>query len=337
MTQLKRNISLKAYNSFGIEAVAKYFFEFNKSSQLLDFISDFNINEFPVFILGGGRNVLFTEDFKGLIIHPNIRGIEIVEEDRHTILVKVGAGEVWDSFVEWTVSNNYYGVENLSHIPGQVGASPVQNIGAYGVESKDVIEKVDAIDIYNISSKEFTNKECRFAYRDSVFKQEYKGRYIITYVYYRLKKKGSLTTHYGNIETELEKVSSINLQSIREVIVNIRKSKLPDPSEIGNAGSFFKNPVLSDDIVNSLKDKYPNMPTYQARNGYTKLAAGWLIDQCGWKGKTIGNAGVHGKQALVLVNTGCASGTEINYLANIIVESVFEKFGVKLDKEVLVL
>ncbi len=337
MSQLVKNISLKSYNSFGIDARAKQFFEFSEAEQLISFCKSIDIKDKEVFILGGGSNVLFTKDFNGLILHPVIKGIEITDETDSTVLVKVGAGEIWDTFVEWAVNNNYYGIENLSLIPGYVGASPVQNIGAYGVEVKDIIESVETIDIYDLTNRTFSNKDCEFEYRDSIFKSKLKSRFLITHVNFRLKKNGQLKTHYGNIETELKNFSAINLENVRQAIINIRQQKLPNPNEIGNAGSFFKNPIVSTDKANELKLEYPNIPTYPAGSRLTKLAAGWLIEQSGWKGKSIGDAAVHKNQALVIVNKANAKGFEINNLADMIVNSVFRKFGISLEKEVIIL
>lgn len=337
MNMLKENYPLKNLNTFRIDASAKHYFSFSDESELLEFLPTIiKINQ-PFFILGGGSNVLFTKNFDGIIIHPQNRGVSIIEENENDLLVRVKAGEVWDNFVAWAVDQFYYGIENLSLIPGNVGASPIQNIGAYGVEVCQVIEKVKAIEILSGKEAWFANEDCQFAYRSSIFKYELKGKYIITEVYFRLKKDGSLNTSYGNIREELSQFPEINLKNLRQAVINIRQSKLPDPAILGNAGSFFKNPVVPAEIAQVLLETYPTMPNYKAENERTKLAAGWLIEQCGWKGKKMGNAGVHEKQALVLVNHGNATGTEIAVLSEKIKASVREKFGVQLETEVNIL
>ncbi|RUT78221.1 UDP-N-acetylmuramate dehydrogenase [Ancylomarina longa] len=334
MAVLHENYSLKKYNTFGIEAKANYFFEFESQLELIHFLKNNSLINSSYLILGGGSNLLFTDDFNGLVLHPNIRGIEIQEDGEESILVKVGANENWDEFVAWSVKNNYSGIENLSLIPGAVGATPVQNIGAYGVEVQEVIERVDAISIETNNLVSFSNTQCEFDYRNSVFKKEYKNLFVITHVYFRLSKTSKFKIHYGAIEEKLKSYSEINLRNIREVIIKIRKSKLPDPEKIGNAGSFFKNPIIPKEEADILKQKYQKLPIYPMNENESKVAAGWLIDQCGWKGKQIGNAGVHKDQALVLVNLGNASGSEILNLANEIRKSVIYRFGIKLEMEV---
>jgi len=334
MAVLHENYSLKNYNTFGIEASTNYFFEFESTVELTDFLKNNSLINSSYLILGGGSNLLFTGDFDGLILHPNIRGIEILQDEEDSVLVKVGANENWDKFVAWSVKNNYSGIENLSLIPGAVGATPVQNIGAYGVEVQEVIERVDAISIETNNLVIFSNAQCEFDYRNSVFKQEYKNLFVVTHVYFRLRKKSEFKIHYGAIEEELKAYNEINLHNIREVIIKIRESKLPDPEKIGNAGSFFKNPIISKEEADILKQKHPKLPIYQVNERESKVAAGWLIEQCGWKGKHIGNAGVHKDQALVLVNLGYAKGSEILHLANEIRKSVIYQFGIKLEMEV---
>lgn len=334
MAQLLQNYSLKKYNTFGIEAKAKYFFEFDNQTEIQTFLQKNDIIDTQYLILGGGSNLLFTEDFEGLVIHPNIKGIDIVEENDKTVLIRVGANEDWDELVAWSVEKNYGGIENLSLIPGAVGASPVQNIGAYGVEVKEVIEKVEAVSIETKNAVEFSNVHCEFGYRNSVFKNEYKNLFIITHVQFRLQKQPEYKVFYGAIKKELEAYDAVNLKNIREVIIKIRESKLPDPKDLGNAGSFFKNPIIEKTKADQLKAKYENLPLYEVNEIETKLAAGWLIEQCGWKGKRIGDAGVHKDQALVLVNYGNAKGKDILKLANEIRKSVLFKFGVKLEMEV---
>ncbi len=334
MAILHKNYNLKPYNTFGIEAKADYFFQFDTVEEIQSFLNDNTIENINYFILGGGSNILLTSDYEGLILHPNIKGVEIIEENSESVLVKVGANENWDEFVAWAVSNTYGGIENLSNIPGVVGATPVQNIGAYGVEACQVIEKLDAISVETKKQVVFQNFHCEFDYRDSVFKNEYKNLFIITYVYFRLSKKPKFNIEYGAIKTELEKYEEVNLKNIREVIIKIRESKLPNPEVIGNAGSFFKNPIVETEFAKELLSKFPDCPNYEIDSNHTKLAAGWLIEQCGWKGKTIGQAGVHKDQALVLVNLGDAKGIDLLQLANEIRTSVIIKYGVKLEMEV---
>lgn len=337
MKKPHHNFPLQNLNTFGIQAFAKQYFCFSEESELIEFLPTLMKNPQPLFILGGGSNVLFTKDFEGTIIHPQNKGISIVEENENNVLVQVGAGEEWDDFVAWAVDQSYYGVENLSLIPGNVGAAPIQNIGAYGVEVCQTIEKVKAIDIETGNEKWFAKDDCNFGYRSSIFKTELRGQYIITEVYFRLLKQGQLNFSYGTIKDELAQFSEINLKNLRQAVINIRQSKLPDPAILGNAGSFFKNPVVPAAKAGSLLKSYPNMPNYPAENDTVKLAAGWLIEQCGWKGKRIGNAGVHEKQALVLANHGLATGSEIAGLSEKIKHSVMEKFGVGLETEVNIL
>lgn len=334
MASLRKNIALKNYNSFGIEANARYFFEFDTTEEIQDFLSKNDIINIQYLLLGGGSNLLFTEDFTGLIIHPKVKGIKILEEDDDSVLVQVGANEDWDAFVAWSVENNFPGIENLSLIPGVVGATPIQNIGAYGVEVKEVIDSVEAIAIESNKKVTLSNAHCEFDYRNSVFKNEYKNQFIITHVNFRFSKQAQFKVHYGAIAKELEAYDEINLKNIREVIIKIRESKLPNHKELGNAGSFFKNPVVAKQEADTLKAKYEDMPVYELNETQSKLAAGWLIEQCGWKGKQIGDAGVHKNQALVIVNHGNAKGSEILQLANEIRKSVLYKFGVKLEMEV---
>ncbi|MRT92663.1 UDP-N-acetylmuramate dehydrogenase [Ancylomarina sp. 16SWW S1-10-2] len=334
MAILHENYALKPYNTFGIEAKANYFFQFDTVSEIQSFLDDNTLDNVDYLILGGGSNILFTDDYEGLILHPNIKGMEIIEENEDTVLVKAGANENWDEFVEWAVTKGYGGIENLSNIPGVVGATPVQNIGAYGVEACQTIEKLDAISIESKRQVEFQNFHCDFEYRNSVFKNEYKNLFIITHVYFRLNKNPEFNLEYGAIQNELKNYSDVNLKNIREVIIKIRESKLPDPEVIGNAGSFFKNPIVETRFAEKLLKKFPDCPNYELDNTNTKLAAGWLIEQCDWKGKHVGQAGVHKDQALVLVNLGNAKGFEVLKLANDIRKSVILKFGVKLEMEV---
>ncbi len=334
MKHLYNNYSIKDYNTFGINAKAKYFFEFTEVEELIDLLNNSEFKNVKKLTIGGGSNLLFTKDFDGIVIYPQIKRIELVNETDNEIFVKAGAGNDWDTFVEHCVSNGYGVIENLSLIPGNVGASPVQNIGAYGVEVKDIIHTVEAINIETSKIETFTNSECKFGYRNSIFKNELKGKYIITEVIFKLYKKPKFITHYGSINEKLKEYSEINISNIREIIINIRNSKLPDHKKIGNAGSFFKNPVVDKTIADKLKLKYPSMPLYPIDEQHSKLASGWLIEQCGWKGKRIGDAGVHKDQSLVLVNHGNAIGNDIIELAKKIIASIKLEFDVDLEMEV---
>lgn len=336
--KIEENYSLKPYNTFGIDVKCKYFAESDREEDWLEFITSYELEPEEILILGEGSNFLFTEDFDGTVLYPTIKGIEIQEEDEYKVIVRVGAGENWDEFVNWAVTHNYGGIENLSLIPGHVGASPVQNIGAYGVEAKDVIRQVEAIDIEKARKVYIGAEACHFSYRDSIFKQGWKNKYIVTYVHFELAKQPVFQLNYGSVTAEIEALGGeINLKNIRQAIINIRNAKLPDVKVLPNAGSFFKNPLILKEQADRLHEKYPDMPVYPAGENNVKLAAGWLIEQCGWKGKTIGHAGVHEKQALVLVNRGEASGVEIAHLANEIKKSVFIRFGVLIDPEVYVM
>ncbi len=285
--------------------------------------------------IGGGSNLLFASDYEGLILHSAIKGYTVVKETEEEVEVRVGAGEVWDDFVAYTVANGWYGAENLSLIPGEVGASAVQNIGAYGVEAKDLIVSVDTFGLETGEERRFMREECRYAYRESVFKQELKGKYAVTFVTYRLKKHPVFHLEYGNIRAELEKQGcQVDLENVRRIIIAIRQAKLPDPKVLGNAGSFFMNPVVPKMQFEALLAQYPDMPHYPVDEAHVKIPAGWMIDRCGWKGKRVGHAGVHEKQALVLVNCGGATGKEVMHLAEEIVASVRERFGVTIRPEV---
>ncbi len=285
--------------------------------------------------MGGGSNILFTEDYKGTVVDIKNKGIHVVEETKNHVFIKASAGEVWDDFVSFCVINEYVGVENLSLIPGRVGASPVQNIGAYGVEAKDVIHSVGAINIETLREKSFSNNECNFAYRESIFKNLLNSQYIITDVIFKLSKKAEFKIDYGTIRSELKNFSNINLKSIRQAVVNIRQSKLPDIENLPNAGSFFKNPVIEEYHYKKLKGNFPELVSYKADNCKVKLAAGQLIDLCGWKGEREGDVGVHDKQALVIVNYGDATGVEILNFSQRIQKSVFDEFNVKIQREVI--
>ena len=335
MIQIHENINLKPLNTFGITAFAAYYCKIQSEKDLIELIANpvFKSNE--KLILGGGSNILFTKNFDGLVIQNNITGINIVNEDKDHVVVKVGAGEVWHDFVMWCVNKNYGGLENLSLIPGCVGASPMQNIGAYGVEIKDMFIELEAIDLKDGSKKIFDKKACEFGYRESSFKHKYKNNFIITFVTFRLNKQPAFNTSYGAINDELKNMKAeANIRNISQAVINIRSSKLPDPKLIGNAGSFFKNPEVNKAIHAKLKNENPQLVSYPLDNGNYKLAAGWLIEHCGLKGFVQGNAGVHDKQALVLVNKGEANGNEVYALSEHVLQTVLNKFGVTLEREV---
>lgn len=329
----QHNISLKSFNTFGIDVLSASFVEVNRVAELKQIIQ--NTTQ-EILILGEGSNVLFTQNYAGLIIKNNIKGIEIISEDKQEIILKVGAGEIWHDFVMNCVSKNYAGLENLSLIPGTVGASPMQNIGAYGVEVKDMIISVEALHKSTLQLESFTNTACEFDYRSSIFKTTLKDKYFITSVVFGLSKKPTINSSYGAINDELKSMKVVNptIQDISKAVINIRSSKLPNPKEIGNSGSFFKNPVVSFSKKNDLLLKYPSMPHYLQNDGTFKIAAGWLIETCGWKGKRIANYGVHTKQALVLVNYGGATGKEIFDLSEQIIQSVKSTFDIELEREV---
>ena len=329
-----KNFSLKEYNSFGFDYKADTFITIKSDNEFFDIVNQKKTFGEPYFILGGGNNILFTSDFHGVIIHPEIQGISIEEKDNDSVIISAGAGVEWDSLIEWCVARNFYGLENLSLIPSSVGATPVQNIGAYGKEVGEVIDKVVAVDICNGEIKTFTNEECGFSYRDSVFKRELKNKYLVIKVVFKLSLKPCFNLSYGLLESEVNRLGGATLANIRQAVINIRNSKLPDPKVLGNAGSFFKNPVIDSHEANLLKEKFPEMPIYNEESGLIKLSAGWLIEKCGWKGKRCGDAGVHEKQALVIVNYGKATGKQIFALSEDIKKSVFDKFRIKLTSEV---
>ena len=335
MLEVRKDFSLKAYNTFGIEAKCKYFVEAEDEGELAEFVAGYEWNPLEVLVLGGGSNFLFTGDFEGTVFYPAMQGIEVVEEDAESVSVRVGAGVVWDDFVAWTVAQGYGGVENLSLIPGHVGAAPVQNVGAYGMEAGETIAEVEAIDLEKGGRVRIAAGECRFAYRDSAFKREWKNRFIITRVVFRLAKHPQFCLDYGSVRSEVERLGGeVTLAKVREAVIRIREAKLPDVKVLPSAGSYFKNPVVAQELAERLESQYPGMPVYPLGEGRCKLAAGWLIEQCGWKGKTLGRAGVYEKQALVLVNRGGADGTDISRLANEIRKSVFLRFGVWIEPEV---
>jgi UDP-N-acetylmuramate dehydrogenase len=335
MIRFSENYSLKLHNTFGIEAHAKYFFEFTDIEDLSVFLnSNESIGDEKILIVGEGSNILFLNDFNGLVIHPNLPGIRIVKEDRQNIWIEVGAGEVWDEFVQYAVDYQFGGIENLSLIPGSVGAAPVQNIGAYGQEVGNVVEKVKGFDLKNNMPIEFSAEQCEFAYRNSIFKSGLETGFIITSVVFKLEKFPEYVLNYGQVEEKAKGKGEVNLHTIRQAIIEIRQSKLPDVRELGNAGSFFKNPEVNVEIAEKLKAEYQNLPVYPTKIGKAKLAAGWLIEKSGWKGIREGDVGVHGKQALVLVNYGNSTGKQIYDFSEKIKQSVLEKFGVELEREV---
>jgi UDP-N-acetylmuramate dehydrogenase len=330
--QIQENIPLRQYNTFGIAALARHFAVIESAEDLKE-ASKLHYNQ--LLILGGGSNLLMTKDVDGLVLKINIKGISTVSETESSVILKVGAGENWHQFVESCIAANLGGVENLSLIPGNMGASPMQNIGAYGVEIKDVFEELEAYDLQENVIRKFSRSECEFGYRESAFKHRYRNRFVILNVSLRLSKQPVFNISYGAIADELEKmgVTTLSLRAVSQAVINIRRSKLPDPVVIGNAGSFFKNPVISTEKFHALNHQFPAIPHYPSGND-VKLAAGWLVEQCGWKGFRRGDAGCHSKQALVLVNYGDASGSEILGLSEEIIESVQGKFGVLLEREV---
>ncbi len=334
MIEIKKDYPLKSRNTFGLDVNSRFFVDASKPDKIsfsLNYASYYNL---PILILGGGSNIVFTKDFEGLIIHPTISGIEVIEDAFETITIRVGAGVRWDSLVEWSVSKGLGGLENLSWIPGDVGASPIQNIGAYGVEAKDTIVMVEGLNIITKKMVELSNAECLFDYRYSIFKGDLRHKIIVTSVYFKLSKKPTLITHYGNIDEEIEKLGAKTVNTVRQAVINIRKRKLPDPTEFGNAGSFFKNPVVKIEVFEGIKSKFDKVPSYPAAENNVKIPAGWLIEQCGWKGKQVRNCGVHKDQALVLINYGNATGNEIINLAKDIQKSVLDQFGIELEMEV---
>jgi UDP-N-acetylmuramate dehydrogenase len=337
MIEIKKDVSLKAFNTFGVDVKTSYLANANRPEKVLFTLNYASYNQLPIRVLGGGSNVLFTSDFEGITIQPSIPGITIIDDQSNEVIVKVGAGVNWDSLVAWSVERNLGGVENLSMIPGSVGASPIQNIGAYGVEVKDSIVKVEGININSRKPFELYAAECRFGYRDSIFKNELKGKVVITYVWFKLLKNPTLVTHYGNLEEELTKLGTRSVKTVREAVISIRRGKLPDPAELGNAGSFFKNPVVDTAVLEGIRRKHENVPTYAVSDAFVKIPAGWLIEKCGWKGKRIGNCGVHKDQALIIVNYGNATGREILTLAEQIRKSVLDEFGIAIEMEVNVL
>ena len=327
---IRDNCSLADRNTFGMDVRANSLIDWASTDELKNALQDI---EKPVLMIGGGSNLLFMGDFKGTVLHSTISSIEIIGSTDDHVHVKVGAGVVWDDFVAWCCINGFWGVENLSAIPGEVGASAVQNIGAYGVEAKDVIDTVQTICLADGSERDFSNAECNYAYRQSIFKNELKGQYAVAYVIYTLSKVPQPRLGYGALEQEVERLGGPTLANIRQAVIAIRESKLPDPKVLGNAGSFFMNPVISEQEFNIIRSNYPDVPSYPAQGG-VKVPAGWLIEKTGWKGRSLGPAAVYEKQALVLVNKGGATGADVKRLADTIIADVKQKFGITLSTEV---
>ena len=335
MTQVYKTYSLLPHNTFGIKATADNFVEFSSVDDIMAFLGKgFNGRS---LVIGGGSNLLFVNDFSGTIFHSAIKGMEVVEENDKEILLRVGSGVNWDELVAYTVEQGWGGLENLSAIPGEVGASAVQNVGAYGVEAGELIEKVETIRIEDAECQEFLHKDCDFSYRHSIFKTSEKGKHIITYVTYRLVKNPSFKLTYGNLFEKVEELGGATLANVRKAVCEIREAKLPNPDKVGSAGSFFMNPVVTKKVAESLAEEYPTMPKYPLPNGDVKLSAGWLIEKCGWKDTPHEHVGVYQHQALVVINRGNATGQDVLDFASSVVDSVKEKFGVTLNMEVNVI
>lgn len=335
---IEQNISLKPYNTFGIDVKASAFGRFQSLETLKALLSNRD-PEIPLLILGGGSNILLTKDLPFFVLKNEIEGIETISETDEQVVLKVGSGVEWHTFVRHTVEQGFGGIENMSLIPGSVGASPMQNIGAYGAEIKDTFVSLEALHIESLELHTFNKEQCQFGYRESVFKRALKDQYVIVSVSYQLTKHPKINTSYGAIQSEIEVmgIENITVDVVSQAVMNIRRSKLPDPKVLGNAGSFFKNPVVSKEVFDQLHLNYPDAPHYPQESGEEKLAAGWLIEKAGWKGKRVGNCGVHEKQALVLVNYGGATGGEIYDLSTAIIEDIYSKFGVRLEREVNIL
>ena len=334
-----KNKSLRSYNTFGVDCISSFFTTINNLKDLDELYQHKLYKSQKKLILGGGSNILFTSNFDGLVIKNEIKGIEIIKETNDIVEVQIGAGVNWHEFVIHAVNNKWGGIENMSLIPGNCGTAPMQNIGAYGVEIKDTFVSLNAYEIETGKIVSFDRKRCEFGYRDSVFKNDLKDQYIILDIRLRLQKKPTLNTKYGDINNTLikNKVSNPTIKDISDAVIQIRTSKLPDPKKIGNAGSFFKNPIISQGQFKEIKMKFPEIVSYPVNEQKVKLAAGWLIEKAGWKGKNFGNYGVHKKQSLVLVNYNSANGREIFNLSQEILEDVFNKFQVKLEREVNIL
>lgn len=332
--KLHDNYSLLKHNTFGMDVRATLFFEYDTIEELRAFLMSDDFARHNRFIhIGSGSNLLFAGDYKGVVMHSAIHTLEVLNESDNHVLVRVGSGYVWDDFVAHCVEKGWAGIENLSAIPGEVGASAVQNIGAYGVEVKDVIKSVEAMALDG-TIRTFAAEECRYGYRDSIFKRELREQYIVTHVVYLLEKTPTYRLDYGDLRTHVEACGSPTLKSVRDAVTAIRNSKLPDPKILGNAGSFFTNPVISRTQYGVLKAQHPDMPSYPINEGQVKVPAGWLIDNAGWKGRALGRSAVHDRQALVLVNLGGATGQEVMTLAKCICEDIYEKYGIRITPEV---
>ena len=337
MFHLQQNYSLKNHNTFRIGAFAKHYLTVETPDDLFEFFCKNEIAQIEKrLIIGSGSNLLFINDLYGLVIHPEMNGIQVICEDEDFVEVEAGAGVEWDHFVSYCVTNGWGGVENLSLIPGTVGAVPVQNVGAYGVEVQSVIILVKGIDLQNLEYRVFNQQDCNFCYRTSLFKEQLKENFIVTSVVFKLHKQPVFWLHYGALETEVDRIGPKNLQNIRQSVIFFRKLNLPDPLIVGNAGSFFKNPVVSENAASKLKSEFPQIPIFPFESGKVKIVAGWLIEKAGWKGKSVGNCAVHDQQTLVLANKGGATGQEIFELSEMIVVDVFEKFDIRLEREVQV-
>ncbi len=328
--------SLSAYNTFHVEAAADRYVRFGSAEEIIDFLGRNELDGHRRLVLGAGSNLLFVDDFDGIVLHPLLKGIDVIEADRRHIWIRALAGENWDDLVAYAVSNGWAGIENLSLIPGSVGASAVQNIGAYGTEVKGVIDRVEAISIESRKKVTLLPGACGFGYRTSHFKGRWAGAFIVTAVVFKLDRQPAFVLDYPGVKAAVQDLGSINLQTIRQAIISIRQEKLPDPAQVGNAGSFFKNPVIEGNTLTRLCQRFPALPHYPQGSDQFKLAAGWMIEQCGWKGKRVGKAAVHHQQALVLVNLGGATGREILELSEQVSEAVHERFGIELEREVLV-
>lgn len=333
---IQSDVDLKPYNTLNVSAKAKLFASVETETELQELLNQSIASDESVFVLGGGSNVLFVDDYDGLVIHVDISGREVVKETSENVWLKIGAGENWHRTVRYCVEKGWGGIENLSLIPGLAGAAPIQNIGAYGVELVDVFESLDAVELKSGEKRIFKKDECQFGYRESIFKNELKGRLVVTSIVLRLSKNPVVNTSYGAVQAKLEEkgIANPTIRDVSDTIIEIRNSKLPKPEDLGNAGSFFKNPVVPEAIYNKLQRKYPEVPGYPVDDSQVKVPAGWLIEETGWKGKVVGNTGTYKQQALVIVNHGDATGREILQLAESIRESVKEKFGIELVPEV---
>ncbi len=333
--KIGHDYSLLPHNTFHFDVRCRHFVEYDSDDELKQLLDEGTYFEGPWMHIGRGSNLLFQSDYAGTIFHSAIKGIRLIDEKESDVFVRVGAGELFDDFIAHCVSHHWYGAENLSLIPGEVGSSAVQNIGAYGAEAKDIILSVEAYDVGSHQPTVFSTKECGYAYRNSRFKQEWSGRFIITHVTFRLSKLPTLNVGYGNVKEELSRQQlEPTIENVRNVIIAIRRDKLPDPDVTGNAGSFFMNPMIGRRRFELLHEAYPDMPYYDVDEDNVKIPAAWMIDRCGWKGQQVGNAGVHSKQALILINCGQATGQEVVALSKAIQYSVFQQFGINIEPEV---